>query len=240
MLSTLNIVPWVASFALLFVGCAADSSAGSRDMPSATAGAAAGRAPQGAAGSGSGNDFGNAPVMMTPQAGAASAPPVMRTPQSSCKGGQYRGRYTCDLEVFGIPTTLEGDVSFMLEIDETRVPGNCQEFCPDLVIAEGSGTLFGVAGDTGWAFEAKLDGGLDCQKGEFRATAPNGIYGLAGSDDAANPNAITTVLDPALGNFDGMLTGKHSGPPERIAGDWDLTDVADLARCTGPFMVELQ
>ena len=38
-----------------------------------------------------------------------------------------------------------------------------------------------------------------------------------------------------------MLSGMHgNGPPERIAGDWDLIDVAMLARCTGPFMVELK
>lgn len=209
-------------------------------MPMPALGTAASQPPQSAAGSSA--DFGNAPAM-TPQAGTAASAPVMRAPQPSCKGGQYRGRYSCDLEVFGIPSSLEGEVSFLLEIDETRVPGspNCQEFCPDLVIAEGSGTLFGVAGDTGWAFEGKLDGGLDCQTGEFRATAPNGIYGLAGSDDANDPNAITTVLDPALGNFDGSLSGTHaSGPPERIAGNWDLADAADLARCTGPFTVELQ
>ena len=48
------------------------------------------------------------------------------------------------------------------------------EFCPDLVIAEGSGTLFGLAGDTGVAFEGKLGCGLDCETGEFRATAPDG------------------------------------------------------------------
>jgi hypothetical protein len=166
----------------------------------------------------------------------------MPMPRANCKGGQYLGKYTCDLDVFGIPSTLEGDVSFLLEIDATVVPGECEaEFCPDLVIAEGSGTLFGLAGDTGWGFEAQLDGGLDCRTGEFRATAPNGIYGIAGSSDAGDPDALWTVLDPPLGEFDGMLSGMHgSGPPERIAGDWDLIDAAELARCTGPFMVELQ
>jgi hypothetical protein len=191
---------------------------------------------------GTSGNFGNA-TEMTPQAGGAGAAAAMPTPRTTCKGGQYRGRYTCDLEVIGIPASLDGDVSFLLEIDETVIPGegDCQEFCPDLVIAEGSGTLFGIAGDTGWAFEAELDGGLDCQTGEFRATAPNGIYGLGGSDDANDPNAVTTVLDPALGAFNGMLSGMlGSGPPERIAGDWDLADAADFARCTGPFMVELQ
>jgi Na+-translocating ferredoxin:NAD+ oxidoreductase RnfC subunit len=41
--------------------------------------------------------------------------------------------------------------------------------------------------------------------------------------------------------LNGMLSGMHDkGPPERIAGDWDLIDAAQLARCTGPFMVELK
>jgi hypothetical protein len=166
----------------------------------------------------------------------------MPRPRANCKGGQYVGRYDCSLDVLGIPSTLDGDVSFVLEIDETVVPGECDaEFCPDLVIAEGSGTLFGIAGDTGWAFEGELDGGLDCQTGEFRATAANGVFGLAGPSDPSDPDALGTVLDPALGAFDGMFTGMHAaGPPERIAGDWDLAEVADFARCTGPFMVELQ
>lgn len=165
----------------------------------------------------------------------------MRVPQSSCKSGQYRGTYSCDLEVFGIPSTLEGNVSFVLEIDETVMPGECQaEFCPDLVIAAGTGTLFGAAGDTGWAFQGKLDGGLDCESGEFRASIPDGVYGLAGLSDPNDPSSVVIVADPPLGNFDGMLSGMHAnGSPERIAGDWDLADAADFARCTGPFMVEL-
>jgi hypothetical protein len=162
--------------------------------------------------------------------------------QSNCKGGEFRGRYTCDLQVVGVPATLDGDVSFVLEIDATHVHGDCDdEFCPDLVIAKGSGTLYGAAGDTGWAFQGKLDGGLDCQSGEFRATASNGIYGIAGSANTSDPNASMMVLDPALGEFNGKFSGMHSsGPPERITGDWDLVDAADLASCTGPFMVELQ
>jgi hypothetical protein len=109
------------------------------------------------------------------------------------------------------------------------------------VIAAGTGTLFGAAGDTGWAFQGKLDGGLDCESGQFRASVPDGVYGLAGTSDPNDPNALITVADPPLGEFDGMLSGTHTnGSPERIAGDWDLVDIAELARCTGPFMVELQ
>jgi hypothetical protein len=81
------------------------------------------------------------------------------------------------------------------------------------VIAEGSGTLFGIAGDTGWAFEGELDGGLDCQTGEFRANAANGIFGLAGPSDPSDPGTLGTVLDPALGAFDGMFTGMHAARP---------------------------
>ena len=160
--------------------------------------------------------------------------------RANCKGGLYLGSYSCVVDVMGFEMPLEGDVSFALEIDETVVPGECDsEFCPDLVIAEGSGTLFGLAGLTG--FEAKLDGGLDCQTGEFRASAPKGIYGIAGPMDPNDPDSLWTVFDPPFGEFMGTLAGMHgSGPPERIAGAWDLAEATMFARCAGPFMVELQ
>lgn len=189
---------------------------------------------------GTGSGFGN-PTPMAPRAGSAGAPPqAMPMPRAQCKGGVYLGKYNCNVDFGGIQSPLEGDVSFALEIDETVVPGECEaEFCPDLVIAEGSGTLFGLAGITG--FEAKLDGGLDCQTGEFRASAPNGIYGLGGPSDPNDPDSLWTVLDPAFGEFMGTLSGMHAnGPPERIAGDWDLSEPTLGARCAGPFMVELQ
>jgi hypothetical protein len=224
--------------AALLVACSADTSdQSSRGAPSGMQ--AAMQQPQMPAGTS--GDFGNAMPIASHAGGAGTAAP-MPMQRSGCKGGEYVGKYNCDLDVLGIPSTLEGDVSFVLKIDETVVPGQCDdEFCPDLVIAEGSGTLFGVAGDTGWAFEAVLDGGLDCQTGEFRASAPHGIYGIAGSDDPNKPDALTTVLDPSLGEFNGTLSGMHeSGPPERITGDWSLADAADFAHCTGPFMAELK
>ncbi|HKP55122.1 MAG TPA: hypothetical protein VJV78_00295 [Polyangiales bacterium] len=220
------------SLALLLVGCAADDPP--RSAPQAAQGPTA-RQPRATVG-GSG-DFGNS---MQP-ALAGSAAPTPPEARASCRGGRYAGKYSCALEVFGIPAALDGEVSFLLEIGQTAAPSGCQEFCPDLVIAKGSGTLFGLAGDTGWGFEAELQGGLDCRTGEFRATAPKGIYGLAGSNDANDPNALSTVLDPPLGDFNGMFSGMHvGGTPERITGDWDLVDAAELARCSGPFMVQLQ
>jgi hypothetical protein len=234
MISTLHAPVSSMGLALLLVGCAGNPGDGTRQGPQGPAQLPATQQPRITAGASGG--FGNA--TQPPLAGSAA--PMMPGPRPSCQGGQYAGKYRCDLEVFGIPASLEGEVSFLLEIDQTVAPSNCQEFCPGLVIAEGSGTLFGLAGDTGWAFEAKLDGGLDCRTGEFRATAPKGIYGLAGSNDPNDPNALSSVLAPPLGEFEGKLSGMHNGPPERIAGDWDLVDAAELARCSGPFTVELQ
>jgi hypothetical protein len=55
------------------------------------------------------------------------------------------------------------------------------------------------------------------------------------------PDGLWTVLDPAFGQFTGTLDGMHTaGPPERIAGNWDLVDAATGTRCAGPFTVELQ
>lgn len=220
------------SLALLLVGCAADEP----PSPAQAAQRPTMQQPPQVPVSGSG-DFGNA----TQPALAGSAAPTLPEPRPSCRGGRYAGKYSCSLEVFGIPAALDGEVSFLLEIGQTAAPSGCQEFCPDLVIAKGSGTLFGLAGDTGWGFEAELQGGLDCRTGEFRATAPKGIYGLAGSNDANDPNALSTVLEPPLGDFNGMFSGMHMGSTtERITGDWDLVDAAELARCSGPFMVQLQ
>jgi hypothetical protein len=187
---------------------------------------------------GTGGDFGNA---MPAAPGTAGTPPAATpVPRANCSGGVYLGTYNCTIDIAGIRSPLEGDVSFALEIDQAVAPGQCDaEFCPDLVIAAGSGTLFGLAGLTG--FEAELDGGLDCQTGEFRASAPNGIYGIPGSIDPDDPDALWTVLDPPLGTFMGSLTGMHaSGPVERITGEWDLVEPAISTRCAGPFMVELQ
>jgi len=186
---------------------------------------------------GTGGGFGN-PMPMAPGAAGTPAMPA-QTPRANCKGGLYLGTYMCTIDLGGIPSPLEGDVSFALEIDETVMRGECDEFCPDLVIAEGTGTLFGLAGLIG--FEAELDGGLDCQTGEFRAGAPTGIYGVPDSMDPNDPDALWTVADPPFGTFTGSLTGTHAtNPAERITGNWDLTDAITGTRCAGPFTVELQ
>lgn len=235
MISTRHAPVSLGSFALLLICCAGDPAGDTRQGSQVPAQPRTPQLPQLTAGTS--GDFGNA----TQPSLAGSTAVAMPGPRANCRGGRYAGTYKCDLEVFGIPASLEGEVSFLLESDQTAAPANCQEFCPDLVIAAGSGTLFGLAGDTGWAFEAKLDGGLDCRTGEFRASAPKGVYGFAGSDDPSAPDRLSTVVDPALGEFDGKLSGTHkSGPPEGIAGDWDLVDAAELARCSGPFTVELK
>ncbi|MGD8863156.1 MAG: hypothetical protein PVI30_24290 [Myxococcales bacterium] len=183
-------------------------------------------------------DFGNSTA--TPPATAGSAAPRPTTSSvEDCTGGLYLGTYDCDLTYLGTQMQLAGDVSFALEIDETVQAGECDaEFCPDLVIAEGSGTLFGLA--FGWGFEAQLEGGLDCSTGQFRASAPDGVYGSAGSSDPTNPDALWTVILP-LGTFTGTLDGEHNGEaPEAIGGDWDLQVPGSDIRCTGPFTVELQ
>lgn len=169
-------------------------------------------------------------------AGTTSMLPVIRP---RCTGGLYLGTYSCNLDIMGTQSTLEGEVSFELEVNDAAAPAGCQEFCPDLVIAEGSGTLFGLA--VGFGFGAKLEGGRDCQTGEFRAKAPNGSWGFGIPKDFNDPEGAWTVLDPAFGEFTGTLDGRHdSGMTESIAGDWDLTESASGNRCKGPFTTALQ
>ena len=113
------------------------------------------------------------------------------------------------------------------------------EFCADLVIAENSGTLFGLAGFYG--FETVLDGALDCTTGEFRATGLGGRWGSAISTDPSDPEALWTVEEPPLGTFDGDLAGMHEGGTiEAIEGTWDLVETDSAITCVGPFRVELQ
>ncbi|MDH5675486.1 MAG: hypothetical protein OEZ06_25410 [Myxococcales bacterium] len=86
-----------------------------------------------------GTDFGNttaeAPAIVTAGAGA----PAPSESRVDCTGGLYLGTYDCELEVLGAKSPLMGDVSFALEINESVSEGDCDaEFCPDLVIAEGS------------------------------------------------------------------------------------------------------
>ncbi len=163
-------------------------------------------------------------------------------PLANCDPGTYVGTYDCMLDQNGMPTfPLTGAVAFELAIDETMTnmcqPG--EEFCQDLVIPEGSGTLFGFAGFIG--FETHLQGGLDCRTGEFRATAVDGIWGIPVAKDPSDPMSPLTVALPPAGMFDGTLMGTHDGgTPQKIAGTWSLVETASMTRCPGPFRVERQ
>ncbi len=163
------------------------------------------------------------------------------TPRPDCDPGTYVGTYNCMLEVNGTPSPfpLTGPVQFALEIDETTVakcdPGD--EFCSDLVIAEGSGTLFGFATFVG--FETQLEGGLDCKTGEFRASGPDGIWGPPVAKNPNDPMSELTIAQPPSGTFSGTLAGQHvGGSPQKIEGEWDLLETAFGYRCKGPFTVE--
>lgn len=168
---------------------------------------------------------------------------VMPPNTRDCSPGLYLGTYDCDLDFFGIVSPLAGDVAFNLSINEMTVDGECdvgEEFCPDLVISENGGTLFGLAAGL-WGFETQLEGALDCTTGEFRATGFGGRWGAAVSSDPNDPDALWTVEDPPAGMFDGELTGMHTtAPNETISGDWFLLESGSGITCTGPFNVTLQ
>ena len=228
----MRILTFVALFACL--GCAAETEPSALAKPSASTGPAAPTPAQ------SNGDFGNAmraaPMASTAGGSAARAPEMA---PAACSPGLYLGTYDCDVDVLGVPLPLSGDVSFNLSINETAVPSDCEEFCPDLVISENSGTLFGFAGAI--AFETQLQGALDCKTGEFKAQGIGGKYGNGISTDANDPDALWTVEDPPYGTFEGMLAGMHRpGPPELIEGNWDLADTASGTACHGPFKVVLQ
>ena len=174
---------------------------------------------------------------------ADAEPTVTPAPQGDCSPGFYLGTYECEISLFGLPVPLSGDVSFNLSVNETTVDRECgadDEFCADLVIAEGGGTLFGLAAGF-YGFETTLDGALDCSSGEFRANSVDGRWGNAISTDPNDPNALWTVENPPLGAFDGALMGMHTtAATETIAGNWDLTENTMGINCAGPFTVTLQ
>ena len=125
------------------------------------------------------------------------------------------------------------------------IDGECEsgeEFCPDLVISENGGTLYGIAAGIGvWGFETMLDGALDCTTGEFRATGFDGRWGEAVSTDPTDPDALWTVADPPSDTFEGELNGTHaSSPVETISGQWLLREGGFDISCAGPFTVTLQ
>lgn len=179
------------------------------------------------------------PIAPMVDSGQVMLPEAERT----CSPGFYLGTYDCELTVFGVTFPLMGEVSFNLSINEMTVDRECppsDEFCPDLVISENGGTLFGLAGGL-WGFETELEGALDCTTGEFRATGLGGRWGAAVSSDPNDPDALWTVEDPPAGMFDGELMGMHTTTPaETIAGEWFLLESGSGITCTGPFTVTLQ
>ncbi|MDD9933761.1 MAG: hypothetical protein OXT09_09165 [Myxococcales bacterium] len=214
-----------ASCAATDPACAAPSDATSTSDPSAA------------------DAFGNADdTVVAPAPAPADGATGREAGLEHCGPGFYLGTYECEVDLAGLLFPLTGDVSFNLEINEEVVEGECgpsDEFCADLVIAEGSGTLFGLAGLTG--FEAPLNGGLDCSTGEFRTDGLDGVYGPAISSDPADPDALWTVAQPPFGMFGGTLSGSHLGAdPQVIDGTWDLADSAGGASCAGTFTVQLQ
>ena len=186
------------------------------------------------------------PAPPAPSQGAAGGASVRTVPQGTspatpgCLGGYYEGTYNCVVDFVGLgQLDNQGQTAFTLEINKMTVDkGLCQEFCPDLVIAQGTGTLFGLAGP--YAFQSQLDGGLDCQTGEFRANIKQGVYGFPGPSDPNDEDSKLAVVFE-MGTFGGMLKGMHdSGPPEQIDGDWALSETVTSVSCTGPFSVKLQ
>ena len=173
----------------------------------------------------------------------AGGPMVPTGNERPCTPGFYLGTYDCELTILGLPVPLSGDVSFNLSINEMTVDQECppsEEFCPDLVISENGGTLYGI-GAGFYGFETMLQGALDCTTGEFRATGIEGRWGNAISTDPNDPDALWTVEDPPQGMFDGVLMGMHNkSANETISGTWDLTETAMDVTCAGPFTVTLQ
>ena len=188
------------------------------------------------------DDFGNPTLQADSGAPAVVEPPPAARRLEHCDPGLYLGTYDCELDFLGAVSQFTGDVSFNLEINED-VQERCDgdgEFCADLVISEGSGTLYGIAA-LFWGFEAPLKGGLDCTTGEFRTEPLQGVWGGAVSSDPTDPNALWTVGEPPAGTFEGELSGMHTGSePQTIAGEWHLLETASLSTCDGPFHVELQ
>ena len=184
----------------------------------------------------------SAPTLLPPPAmmPAGSAAAGRQARAMGCSPGDYEGEYSCDITLPGdLPFFVAGRVAFSLERDETT-QRDCKpgaEFCEDLVIARDSGALSAQAALV-YAFSAKLDGGLDCKSGEFRASLVDGIWGLL--DGSVDPSAAPRVLDPPTGRFDGSLQGSHArSSGETISGTWMLYDHDNEIRCVGPFNARL-
>lgn len=167
---------------------------------------------------------------------------MQKTGLANCDAGVYSGTFTCEYTGMAspFPILVTGPVGFDLQVSERGPAEDCEEFCTDLVISEGSGKLFGVAGLV-IAFEAQLSGGLDCTTGEFRAEALGGSFGFPAPLDANDPTGPLTVAQPPVGDFLGGLSGGHNGlAAQAIEGDWSLDEMAFGGTCVGPFTVELE
>jgi hypothetical protein len=139
-----------------------------------------------------------------------------------CEPGTYVGKYTCRSATSVFP---EGALQFELVINDTKVEDDgCVEFCSDLVIKAGTGTLTGL-----WAgvvdFNGQLEGGLDCGSGKFAASVTDGVWGPWGL--------------PA-GKFAAALNASYAkGPPAAISGTWEVKPEGTLdGACSGEFNLE--
>ena len=150
-----------------------------------------------------GGSFGSQPLPPTPVAGANAQPP---NPLKDCRPGVYTGMYTIDL-------LGSGPIVFDLvpgPANSGSVP--CQEFCPELVLSSDGGGF--TASWLGFEGRAKLNGGLDCRTGEFRAEMVDGQFGI--SADPSDPNAPLLLGGDLIGRFTGRFS---AGTEPGIAGD---------------------
>lgn len=146
---------------------------------------------------------------------------------TGCEPGLYRGTYSCEGGL--LP---DGPLEFLLEVDERVLDGgSCQEFCTDLVIKEGTGTLRGVWAVAG--FEGQLQGGLDCQTGKFEARVMRGVWGLPPADPDGSVLAVDTFEATLQGSYDAQK-------PERITGSWHIKPNLSLDGCSGEISLQHQ
>ncbi len=227
---------WMAFICSMLVGCSAEGDGSDRPVPPASTAPSTAKSAAGGGGYFDGAAGSAVAAEPIPEVSDQERPLFRDT---NCEPGLYLGTYNCDIDMGTGPVPLAGDVSFNLEVNTSGTEqADCDEFCADLVIAEGTGVLYGVLGFLG--FEAQLSGGLDCQTGEFRASAPGGIYGMAVSSDPNDPNALWTVAEPPFGTFGGDMQGTYdTGSPQAIDGSWSLADDFSGVACTGPFEVTL-
>jgi hypothetical protein len=149
--------------------------------------------------------------------------------------GLYAGTFYC-------PPDADGGILALPSADGGLITG---DFWVNLAIdpsnANQTGTLYGkwvVLGVI--AFQASLQGTLDCSTGEFSASWVNGVWGLPGPvpADASAPLSVIAAGMPS-----GDLTASVvSGSPRTIAGalDWFETSTDNGSRCHGTYTATLQ